>query len=62
MQIEGASDDTAVCLEYGDPIQQAIPRDLVLERAQLGHVKVVLRHVLGRVDLRTSVSGYKLVT
>ena len=39
-----------------------MPRDLVLGRAQLSHVKVVLRHVLGPVDLHASVSGSKLVT
>ena len=37
-------------------------RDLVLGRARSSHVKVVLRHVLGRVDLQASVLGSKLVT
>ena len=39
-----------------------MPRDLVLGRACSSHVKVVLRHVSGRVDLQASVSGCKLVT
>ena len=39
-----------------------MPRDLVLGLARLSHVKVVLRHVSGRVDLQVSVLGYKLVT
>ena len=37
-------------------------RDLVPGRARSSHVKVVLRHVLGRVDLQASVLGCKLVT
>ena len=37
-------------------------RDLVLGRACLSQVKVVLRHVLGRIDLHISVLEYKLVT
>ena len=39
-----------------------MPRDLVLVRACSSHVKVVLRHVFGRVDLHALVSGFKLVT
>ena len=39
-----------------------MPRDLVLGRACSSHVKVVLRHVSGRVDLHALVSGFKLVT
>ena len=39
-----------------------MPRDLVLGRVCLSHVKVVLRDVLGRVDLHACVSGCKLVT
>ena len=37
-------------------------RDLVLGRACSSNVKVVLRHVLGRVDVYASVAGPKLVT
>ena len=37
-------------------------RDLVLGHACSSHVKVVLRHILGRADLHASVSGCKLVT
>ena len=37
-------------------------RDFVLGLACLSHVKVVLWHVSGRVDLRVSVLGSKLVT
>ena len=39
-----------------------MPRDLVLERVCLSHVKVVLRRVSGCVDLHRSVLGCKLVT
>ena len=35
---------------------------VVLGRACSSHVKVVLRHVLGRVDVYASVAGPKLVT
>ena len=39
-----------------------MPRDLVLGRACSSHVKVVLRHVSGRVDVHAFVLGCKLVT
>ena len=39
-----------------------MPRDLVLGRACSSHVKVMLLHVLGCVDLHASVSWSKLVT
>ena len=44
------------------PIPGMISRDLLLGHACLRHVKVVLRHVSGRVDLCASVVGCKLVT
>ena len=38
-----------------------MPRELVLGLACSSHVKVMLRHALERVDLQTSVLGFKLV-
>ena len=51
-------------IPIGAPILRApmMPRDLVLGRACSSRVKVVMRHVLGRVYLHASVSGCKLVT